>query len=93
MSSSSQPKNSEFPSVAVLGEVAAVTTVDNNDILLLQQVTTLLGLPVPLRIYILNYLLGETQEELMINLTLVSKQIYKDCKRPGIEWKIIPTIL
>jgi hypothetical protein len=27
-----------------------------------------------------------------MNLTLVSKQVYKDCKRPGIEWKIIPII-
>jgi hypothetical protein len=38
---------------------------------------TLFSLPIPLRISILNYL-GQTQEELM-NLTLVSKQIYKDC--------------
>ena len=38
----------------------------------------------------MNYL-GETQDEL-ITLTLVSKQVYKDCKQPGIKWKIIPTI-
>jgi hypothetical protein len=53
-------------------------------------VITLTSLTISVRIYILNYL-GQTQDELM-NLTLVSKQIYKDCKRPGIEWKIIPTI-
>jgi hypothetical protein len=50
----------------------------------------LISLPTPLRVYIFNYL-GQTQEELM-NLTLVSKQVCEDCKRPGIEWKIIPTI-
>lgn len=49
---------------------------------------TMLGLPTPIRVYILNYL-GETQEELR-NLTLLSKQVNKDCKRPGIEWEIIP---
>jgi hypothetical protein len=27
-----------------------------------------------------------------VNLTLVSIQVYNDCKSPGIEWKIIPTI-
>mgnify|MGYP005694725827 FL=1 len=27
-----------------------------------------------------------------MNLTLVSKKVYKDFKRPGVEWKIIPTI-
>jgi hypothetical protein len=43
-----------------------------------------------IRVAILNYL-GETQDEL-ITLTLVSKQVYEDCKQPGIEWKIIPTI-
>jgi hypothetical protein len=46
-------------------------------------------LPVPVRIVIFNYL-GQTQDEL-INLTLVSKQFCRDCKRPGIEWKIIRT--
>jgi hypothetical protein len=65
--------------------VATAKTVDDGLCVL-----TLLDLPVPLRVSILNYL-GQTQEELM-NLTLVSKQLYKDCYRPGIEWKIIPTI-
>jgi hypothetical protein len=51
---------------------------------------TLMYLTVPLRVCIFNYL-GQTQEEFM-DMTLVSKQVYKDCKRPGIEWKIIPTI-
>ena len=51
---------------------------------------TLLGLPFPIRVSILNYL-GQTQDELM-NLTLVSRKVNEDCKRPGIEWKIIPTI-
>jgi hypothetical protein len=48
------------------------------------------SLTAPLRVHIFNYV-GKTQDEL-INLTLVSKQFYKDCKRPGIESKIIPTI-
>jgi hypothetical protein len=60
--------------------------VDNDDGLML----TFLSLPMPLRIHILNYL-GQTQEELM-DLRLISRQIYEDCKRPGIEWKVIPTI-
>jgi hypothetical protein len=51
---------------------------------------TLMSLTVHIRVYIFNYL-GQTQHEL-INLTLVSKEVYEDCKRPGIEWKIIPTI-
>ncbi|MGK3754594.1 MAG: hypothetical protein ACI8RD_006903 [Bacillariaceae sp.] len=53
-------------------------------------VLELLDLSFHLRVSILNYL-GETQEEL-INLILVSKTLYEDCKRPGIEWKIISTI-
>jgi hypothetical protein len=40
---------------------------------------------------LMSLTLGQTQHEL-INLTLVSKEVYEDCKRPGIEWKIIPTI-
>jgi hypothetical protein len=51
---------------------------------------SLISLPVSVRVSILNHL-GEAQDEL-VNLTLVSKQMYKDCKSPGIEWKIIPTI-
>jgi len=54
-------------------------------------VLTLMGLPVTLRIYILNFL-GETQEELR-TLTVISKAINKDCKRPGIEWKLIPVFV
>jgi hypothetical protein len=61
----------------------------NNDGLLVSALA-LMGFPIPIRVSILNYL-GETQDEL-INLTLVSKQMYEDCKRPGIEWKIIPRI-
>jgi hypothetical protein len=38
---------------------------------------------------IFNYL-GETLDEIY-NLTLVSKGVNEDCKRHGIEWKIIPT--
>jgi hypothetical protein len=52
---------------------------------------TLMYLPVNVRVTILNHLGGETQDDL-INLILVSKQFYNDCKRPGIGWKIIPTI-
>ncbi|OEU10408.1 hypothetical protein FRACYDRAFT_263880 [Fragilariopsis cylindrus CCMP1102] len=48
-----------------------------------------LGLDGNIRVNILNYL-GETNDEL-ITLTLVSKQVNKACKQPGIEWKIIPT--
>jgi hypothetical protein len=51
---------------------------------------TLMSLPITLRIMIFNHL-GETNDEL-IYLTLVSKGLYEDCKRPGIEWKLIPTI-
>jgi hypothetical protein len=51
---------------------------------------TLLGLPFPIRVAILNYL-GQTQDDL-VNSTLVSKKVNEDCKRPGIEWKIIRTI-
>jgi hypothetical protein len=65
---------------------AIIATVDDDCALVL----TLLGLPIPLRAHIFNYL-GETQDELM-NLALVSKQVYTDCYRLGIEWKIIPTI-
>jgi hypothetical protein len=54
--------------------------------------TVLLDLPIDIGICIFNYL-GETQEEERINLSLVSKQTYEDCKRPGIERKIIPTII
>ncbi|MGK3744344.1 MAG: hypothetical protein ACI90V_011204 [Bacillariaceae sp.] len=64
----------------------SITATAEEDVLLL----TLLGLLMPLRVYIFNYL-GETQDELM-NLTLVSKQVYTDCYRLGIDWKIIPTI-
>ncbi|OEU09800.1 hypothetical protein FRACYDRAFT_248057 [Fragilariopsis cylindrus CCMP1102] len=58
---------------------------DNNEGIL-----TLLDLPISLLAHIFNHL-GKTQEELM-NLTLVSKQVYEICKneRTGIEWKIIP---
>jgi hypothetical protein len=52
--------------------------------------STYMLLPDSIRVSILNHL-GETQDEL-INLTLVSKQFYEDCKRLGIEWKIIPRI-
>jgi hypothetical protein len=51
----------------------------------------LLDLPIDLRVTIFNMLGQQTQEELT-NLTLVSKQVYEDCKQHGIEWKIIPTI-
>ena len=50
-----------------------------------------MSLPVPIRVIIFNMLGQQTQVELT-DLTLVSKQVYEDCKRPGIEWKIIPTI-
>jgi hypothetical protein len=55
-----------------------------------ESLLSLISLPVSVRVSILNHL-GETQDEL-VNLTLVSKQMYEDCKSPGIEWKIIPTI-
>ena len=51
---------------------AIIATVDDDCALVL----TLLGLPMPIRVYIFNYL-GETQDELM-GLTLVSKQAYED---------------
>jgi hypothetical protein len=51
----------------------------------------LMDLTASLRVCIFNYL-GQTQEEL-VNLTVVSKQVYEDCKRPGIEWKIIISMI
>ena len=39
-----------------------------------------------------SIILGETQEEL-VNLRLISKQLYEDCKRPGIEWKIFISMI
>jgi hypothetical protein len=54
-------------------------------------VSTLLGLPIHLRVTILNFL-GQTQDELR-TLTIISKQFYKECNQPGIKWKIIPTII
>lgn len=54
-------------------------------------VLTLLGLPIHLRVTILNFL-GQTQDELR-TLTIISKQFYKECNQPGIKWKIIPTII
>lgn len=52
---------------------------------------TLMGLPTPVRVYILNYF-GDKQEELR-TLTLISEQMNEDCKRPDIEWKIIPVFV
>ena len=56
------------------------------------ELTTLMSLPVHLRVSILNFLGKQTQDDLT-NLTLVSKQMHKNCNRPGIEWKITPTIV
>ena len=50
----------------------------------------LMSLPAHIRVDILNYL-GETQHELL-TMTLISKQVYKDCKQPGIEWKIMSSV-
>ena len=52
-------------------------------------------LPDSIRVRILNYLGGGEQCTLdeLIDLTVVSKQFYNDCKRPGIEWTIIPTYI
>ena len=80
-----------MPKVAAVPGAAVGTTVNDDDDDGLVIVTTLLNLPMPLRVYIFNYL-GETQDEL-IDLTLISKQVHEDCYRPGIEWKIIPTIV
>jgi len=54
-------------------------------------VVTLMGLPISVRIDILNYL-GETQEELR-SLTLISKQFNHDCKQSGIVWTLIPVFI
>ena len=53
---------------------------------------TLMSLPVHIRVSILNLLGQQTQDDLT-NLTLVSKKMHEDCNRPGITWKIIPTIV
>jgi len=55
-------------------------------------VLTLKGLPISIRVKILNYFDGKQQQEL-VNLQLVSKGFYKDCKEPGIEWELIPLFL
>jgi hypothetical protein len=80
-----------IPKVAAVPGAAVGPAVNDDDDDGLVIVSTLLNLPVPLRVYIFNYL-GETQDEL-IDLTLISKQVHDDCYRPGIEWKIIPTIV
>ena len=51
----------------------------------------LMDVTASLRVCIFNYL-GETQEEL-VNLRSISKQLYEDCKRPGIEWKIFISMI
>ena len=51
----------------------------------------LMDVTASLRVCIFNYL-GETQEEL-VDLRLISKQLYEDCKRPGIEWKIFISMI
>jgi hypothetical protein len=51
-----------------------------------------MSLPVHIRVSILNLLGQQTQDDLLTNLTIVSKQMHNDCKRPGFEWKIISTI-
>jgi hypothetical protein len=88
-------KNQKSSSSSTTATTATTTTRDvandekiNNQV---PSVLTLMSLPVPVRVTIFNMLGQQTQEELT-DLTLVSKQVYEDCKRPGIEWKIIPTI-
>jgi hypothetical protein len=66
------------------------TKINSDGIQVSVEVLTLVSLTAPLRVHIFNYL-GQRQDEL-INLTLLSKQFYKDCQRPGIDWKIISTI-
>ena len=51
-----------------------------------------MSLPVHIRVSILNLLGQQTQDDLT-NLTIVSKQMHKDCKRPGFEWTITSTIV
>jgi len=65
---------------------------ENQELIKSPTLLLLTDLPLSVRINILNLLGGQTQEQLM-NLMLVSKQFYKDCKRPGIEWKIVPIII
>merc|ERR1712232_666536 len=48
---------------------------------------TLMDLPTPVRVNILNRVSG-TQDDLRV-LPIVSKMFYKDCKQPGIEWEIV----
>ena len=50
---------------------------------------TLMGLPIKVRIDILNYFDENKQEELR-TLTVISKGMNEDCKRSGIVWKLIP---
>ena len=50
---------------------------------------TLMGLPIKVRIDILNYFDEKKQDELR-TLTVISKGMNEDCKRSGIVWKLIP---
>ena len=83
---------SQSPGIANMNPL--ISALNNHDIVSETETTTtttsalLIALPKTVRIFILSFL-GETQEELR-ELPLVSKQFYKDCKEPGIEWKLIP---
>jgi len=68
------------------------TTEDNTAVVMKNKfVGTLMGLPISVRVHILNYL-GETQEELRA-LTLISKQFNIDCKQSGIVFTLIPVFI
>lgn len=79
--------------VARLDHVDAVDAVDVVDAVAaaadasVAPATSFLDLLVHIRVDILNWLGPQTPDELR-NLTLVSKQVYKDCKQPGIEWHV-----
>lgn len=55
-------------------------------------IVTLMDLPISIRVKILNYFDEKQQEELR-TLTVISKPFYEDCKRPGIEWELVPLFL
>jgi len=50
---------------------------------------TLMSLPDTARYHIWNYVGDNNKQKELHNLTLLSKQVNKDCKHPSIEWKLV----
>ena len=67
----------------------AMTAATTSTVTVDKYVLTLMGLPIKVRIDILNYFDENKQDELR-TLTVISKGMNEDCKRSGIVWKLIP---